>query len=336
MTPKRFSTILIITILLYGLAYRICGTVLYEPDSPNSIIKILIIAFTILSIVSAFGLLIAFAIRHRFETQYNLKLHTWEIRICARRKSIIQAQYQLKYPYWQYSKRDGTADLRRRQNFIIWQKSTLAVDNYLVTSKRQYHIVTVVEELRHNGIYIQPCKEESDKYDKLKSQKLVYVNSHSIQDIVDQFSECPTEFENFCANLFQKMGYATMVTPPTNDGGYDIWLERDEKTAIVECKCYCETHSVGRPVIQKLVGANSVKGADSMFLITTSNFSAGAIQYAQEVGVELINGSHLLVLLKQYGLVDKKDAPIYPSEWQWTVADMKPYVPADIYQKYFF
>ncbi len=53
-----------------------------------------------------------------------------------------------------------------------------------------------------------------------------------------------------------------------------------------------------------------------MFLITTSNFSAGAIQYAQEVGVELINGSHLLVLLKQYGLVDKKDAPIYPSEWQ--------------------
>lgn len=73
-----------------------------------------------------------------------------------------------------------------------------------MTSKRPYHIVTVVEELRHNGIYIQPCKEESDKYDKLKSQKLVYVNSHSIQDIVDQFSECPTEFENFCANLFQK------------------------------------------------------------------------------------------------------------------------------------
>ena len=30
MTPKRFSTILIITILLYGLAYRICGTVFVE------------------------------------------------------------------------------------------------------------------------------------------------------------------------------------------------------------------------------------------------------------------------------------------------------------------
>ena len=332
MTPKKFSIVIITTILLYGLSYKLFGTILY---GPNPIIKFLIVIFTAWSAIGAICLVVEFIIRGCFEKQYHLKLQTWEIWIHVRPKKIVQAQYQLRYPYWQYSKRDGTADLRHHQNLIIWQNSVLAVDKYLVTSKRPYHILSIVKELRFNGVYIPPCKEEQDQYDRVKTQKLIFANSHSIQDIVKQFSERPTEFETFCAELFQKMGYKATTTPPTNDGGYDIWLERDGKTTIVECKCYSETHSVGRPTIQKLVGANNVKGANTMLFITTSDFSSGAVNYAQEAGVELINGSHLLVLLKQYGMADKEKTIIQQSEWQMTMEDMELYVPADIYAKYF-
>ncbi|WP_195634996.1 restriction endonuclease [Blautia massiliensis (ex Durand et al. 2017)] len=65
--------------------------------------------------------------------------------------------------------------------------------------------------------------------------------------------------------------------------------------------CYSIGHKVGRPNIQKLVGANNVVLADKMIFITTSDFSGVAISYAEEVEVKLINGNKLMELLHKQG-----------------------------------
>ena len=74
------------------------------------------------------------------------------------------------------------------------------------------------------------------------------------------------------------------------DGGIDLRMSREGRTYIVECKCYDRSHRAGRPVAQKLQGANAVERAGRMVVVTTSAFSQDAIDYAGQVGAELIDG----------------------------------------------
>lgn len=110
-------------------------------------------------------------------------------------------------------------------------------------------------------------------------------------------------------------------------------LRNDEKT-IVECKCYSHKNKVGRPAIQKLVGANNIALADKMIFITTSDFSSYAVSYSGEVGVELINGCKLIQMLNEF-LFLEETKEINIEEGYLEIADMRPYVPQDIFDKYF-
>ena len=65
---------------------------------------------------------------------------------------------------------------------------------------------------------------------------------------------------------------------------------------LLECKCFEPSNSVGRPILQKLFGANAVEGAGHLILVTTATFSGEAIAYAREVGIELVDGSALIAL----------------------------------------
>lgn len=121
----------------------------------------------------------------------------------------------------------------------------------------------------------------------------------TITDLLKKYADCPQEFEEFCAELFRKMGYNAKTTAKTNDGGYDLWMEKNGVTYIVECKLYT-SDIVGRPLIQKLVGANATQKADMMVFITTSGFSKPAKEYAVEQKIWLINGEELQRMIDNY------------------------------------
>lgn len=273
--------------------------------------------------------------RYHFCRNYGPISLPWNIVILPQFRSSPINTFNLCYPYWAYSKKNGTADLRRKGNYIHWQKCNLYIDKFTLSCLFPYQIVHIVTTLRQNGICISPCPEESQKRAILESQKQIFASANTIQNIVDYYASSPTDFETLCAKLFQKMGFQAQVTPPSNDGGYDIILTRDSATTIVECKCYSINHHVGRPAIQKLVGANSVVHADNVVFITTSDFSEGAVQYAHDSGVSLINGTKLLNLLNTYGFVNKPSFIIDASEWELNISDLEPYVPSDIYARFF-
>ena len=99
------------------------------------------------------------------------------------------------------------------------------------------------------------------------------------------------------------------------------------KSTLKRKNMICMTHT-GKAIV-------NLADADHMLFVTTSNYSSGAIEYAASSGVSLINGSELLKLLSTYGFLHKNDITIAPSEWQLTVSDLKPYVPTDIYSRFF-
>lgn len=274
-------------------------------------------------------------IKRNFSKSYGTGKLPRSIKVRKESNEKGKNYYYLNYPYWSVSKKDGTADRRVKKNAIILEKSNLYVDNYLVFSKRPYDLVEVVRRLRSQGVKIDLCKEEKKKRAELLKKKEAFAHNNDIQKIIDYYSEKPTNFEGLCSELFESLGYAAKQTPPTNDGGYDILLSKGAEKTIVECKCYSIEHRVGRPSIQKLVGANNIVLANKMLFITTSDFSVAAISYAEEVGVELINGNKLMELLDKQGFIEKEKVKINVMECQLEIADLDPYVPRDIYERFF-
>lgn len=167
-----------------------------------------------------------YIIKRNFSKQYGIGKLPRSIKARIKKNTKGKNHYKLNYPYWSVSKKDGTADKRVNKNSIIWIKSNLYVDNYRIFSYRPYDLIKVVKKLRLQGIEIDLCKEEKKKYKELLKMKETFSQNTNIQKIIDYYSEEPTGFEGLCAKLFESLGYTAKLTPPTNDGGYDILLSK--------------------------------------------------------------------------------------------------------------
>lgn len=261
---------------------------------------IIFIVVIIILIVCIVKIIINYITRKKFSEHYGVGSLPVSIKIRKNQNQNEKNYFILNFPSWNVSKKDGTADKRIKDNPIIWKQSALFIDNYCVISTKPYDLIEVVKRLRLQGIRIELCDEEKKKREELFESKNKFILDNDINGIINFYSEKPSDFENLCAKMFERMGYTAKVTPPTNDGGYDILLTKGEDKVIVECKCYSIKNKVGRPIIQKLVGANTVVMANKMIFITTSDFSVEAVSYADEAGVELVNGEALMKLLHEH------------------------------------
>ncbi len=118
-------------------------------------------------------------------------------------------------------------------------------------------------------------------------------------------------FEKLVVDLLLKMGYgefrpdAGWITSYTNDGGIDGIINQDrlglDKIAI-QAKRFDRSNKVGTPLIQNFVGALMGKGLTKGVFITTSSFTDGAIDYAKNQSIILIDGDKLANLMIEYNL----------------------------------
>lgn len=229
-----------------------------------------------------------------------------------------------------YRNKNGTADKRRKDNHIIWPKSCLYIGRFKVTYKNPVNLYCVIIELRKRSIEILKCDEEKMKYERLNIEKGINTRLRTLEEIVKKFQEQPTNFEIYCAKIFENMGYSVKVTPAVNDGGYDLIIYDGFQKGIVECKCYSCNNKIGRPIIQKLVCANQEAKAERMIFITTSDYTKDAIKYAKIAGVELLNGEQVISLSKQYLNLTIKSRNIENEQWWLTEEDILRKYPKDI------
>jgi restriction system protein len=118
-------------------------------------------------------------------------------------------------------------------------------------------------------------------------------------------------FEEMVVELLVKMGYggsqedAAKVVGRGGDEGIDGIIKEDRlglESIYVQAKRWQGT--VGRPVIQQFAGALQGQRARKGVLITTSNFTREAIDYARGLQntIVLIGGSQLAQLMIDYGV----------------------------------
>ena len=86
--------------------------------------------------------------------------------------------------------------------------------------------------------------------------------------------------------------------------------------------------------MQKLHGANATVGAQEMMVVTTSSFTQGAVEYAAQTGVRLIDGPQLLSLCRRAW--PSESSPLsFPTTATWlTDGDIMARIPTDLQRRY--
>jgi restriction system protein len=135
-----------------------------------------------------------------------------------------------------------------------------------------------------------------------------------IQDLLQQVKRCsPSFFEQLVVDLLVKMGYggtardAAQVVGRSGDGGIDGIVKEDKLGLdVIYLQAKRWEGVVGRPEIQKFVGALAGHGARKGVFITTSNFTNEALEYAQNpvnnIKIVLIDGLQLSELMSDHNL----------------------------------
>lgn len=99
------------------------------------------------------------------------------------------------------------------------------------------------------------------------------------------------EFEYLVGELYKLQGYEVSTTAKTNDFGADLVLKNPTGNICVQTKR--QTSNVGIKAVQEVYASMAKYGAYSGIVVTSSNFSAQAIELAKCCGISLINGSLL-------------------------------------------
>lgn len=123
----------------------------------------------------------------------------------------------------------------------------------------------------------------------------------------------PAFFEKLVVELLVKMGYggsmkdAGRAIGKSGDEGIDGTIKEDKlglDIIYIQAKRWQPGNVVGRPELQKFVGALAGQGAKKGIFITTSSFTKDALEYVpkNETKIVLIDGGQLAQLMIDYNL----------------------------------
>lgn len=167
-----------------------------------------------------------------------------------------------------------------------------------------------------DGISGSVAAVQSETPDEALGQAYEEITAQLADEILDEVMKLsPISFERMVLDLMAKMGYGTLeaaakTTPTTGDEGIDGVIMLDKlgfDLIYVQVKHYAADHPVGRPDIQRFVGAIAGRGGKGLF-VTTSKFSPQAIQYARAQHIVLVDGQKLarLMIENDFGVATKQ------------------------------
>ncbi len=158
----------------------------------------------------------------------------------------------------------------------------------------------------------QPLIHDQSTPDERIDEAYQEIRDSLAQQLLAAIFKCPPEFfEKLVVELLVKMGYggsrrdAAKAVGQSGDGGIDGIIDEDRlglDTIYIQAKRW--EGPVGRPEIQKFVGALMGKRSRKGIFITTSTFSQDAQQYVKEIDyrIVLIDGKRIAEYMMDYGI----------------------------------
>lgn len=155
--------------------------------------------------------------------------------------------------------------------------------------------------------------QEGTPQDNLNAS-MEQINKELSANLLSEIMErSPAFFEKMVVQLLLKMGYGSaledgFVTGCSGDEGIDGIIREDKlgfSSIYIQAKRWVEDKAIGRPEIQKFVGALAGQGAQKGLFITTGTFTKEARSYVEKqlsTKVVLVDGEKLTKLMIEYNL----------------------------------
>ncbi len=153
----------------------------------------------------------------------------------------------------------------------------------------------------------------NDTPQDILDKAFLQINSNLSDELLSEIMrQSPDFFERLVVSLLEKMGYggsvknAGVVTGQSGDEGIDGIIREDKlgfNLIYIQAKRWEIDKCIGRPEIQKFVGALAGQGATKGLFITTAKFSKEALLYADRqhtTKVILVDGSMLTKLMIEH------------------------------------
>lgn len=224
--------------------------------------------------------------------------------------------------YWAkaYLKKAGLIEAPKRGTNVITERglevlsrNPSAIDNKLLSQfpefvkflngKKDDNTQANVQDIQER---ITPEELLEDSYKKIREALA--------QELLDKImAQTPDFFERLVVELIVRMGYGGSIKDAgkaigkSGDEGIDGIIKEDKlglDVIYIQAKRWKPDVSIGRPEIQKFVGALAGQGAKKGIFITTAAFSKDAREYQpkNETKVVLIDGERLVQLMIDYNI----------------------------------
>lgn len=217
-----------------------------------------------------------------------------------------------------YLKKAGLITSPSRAIFIITQPGKLLLEKDLPVindevlmqyeSFREFkNPVPRSEESKEQPVLVQD-ETPQDQMDNAYREIIETLSDDLLSEIMKQ---TPEYFEALVVKLLQKMGYggslpsSGFVVGKSGDEGIDGIIQEDKlgfNLIYIQAKRWAGDTTIGRPEIQRFVGALADRRRSKGLFITTAQFSKEAIKYAKNQQVILIDGITLTKLMIEYNL----------------------------------
>ena len=118
----------------------------------------------------------------------------------------------------------------------------------------------------------------------------------------------PKKVEWIVRNLYTRLGYQSINTSYSKDGGIDViakFFDKDREIFlkfIIQVKRW--SHNVGVKAVRELHGVQNDQKADKAICVSTSDFTKTAIDYASRNDIDLVNRVTFENLLEKTGLLN--------------------------------
>ncbi|HEX8664311.1 MAG TPA: restriction endonuclease [Beijerinckiaceae bacterium] len=148
------------------------------------------------------------------------------------------------------------------------------------------------------------------------------VRSFLLSRYESRYSIDPFLFEKTVGAVFKDLGYETLVTARSGDGGIDVILNKGNENIGVQVKRY--KNSIKVEQILSLIGALVDAGIPKGVFVTTSNFQRGVYSYAERHRIELLDAGRFYDALKlaQRPQYKSKEDFLYSHDMDKIIEDM--------------
>lgn len=221
-----------------------------------------------------------------------------------------------------YLKKAGLLDSPKRATFIITQlgRDTLAKNPSRIDARYLRQFPSFLDFINASRTDSETEEETSPTQinDQTPEESLekayLHIRKSLASDLLNKVVELsPAFFERLVVELLVKMGYggsfkdAGKAIGKSGDEGIDGTIKEDKlglDIIYIQAKKWKPGNVVGRPELQKFVGALAGQGAKKGIFITTSNFTRDALEYTprNETKIVLIDGEQLSQLMIDYNL----------------------------------